>query len=149
MRVRADRRCRIGLGSFLIAAALLAGAVRTSAQAGDRFSASGLHYRLEGRGPDIVLIHAFHMDLREWDDVVESLSESRRVMRYDVRGHGKSKVTSPLPSSVADLLSLLDELKIARATFVGLSMGSNIALELWRGNPRAPVYESTSTWWSG
>ena len=50
-------------------------------------------------------------------------------MRYDVRGHGRSKVTAPLLSSADDLLSLLDELKIRRATLVGLSMGSNIALD--------------------
>jgi 3-oxoadipate enol-lactonase len=95
----------------------------------DRTSITGLNYRLEGSGPDIVLIHGFHTDLREWDDVAAGLARSRRVLRYDVRGHGRSALPAPLPSSFADLLGLLDELKIERATIVGLSMGATVALD--------------------
>jgi pimeloyl-ACP methyl ester carboxylesterase len=96
----------------------------------DAFSANGLHYAMDGEGAAIVLIHAFHMDLREWDEVAPELSASRRVLRYDVRGHGRSSVAGPLPSPVADLSGLLDELRIARATLTGSSMGATIALEL-------------------
>ena len=37
------------------------------------FSAGGLHHVAEGHGPVVVLVHAFHMDLREWDDVAPSI----------------------------------------------------------------------------
>lgn len=94
------------------------------------FSAGGLHYVAEGHGPVVVLIHAFHMDLREWDDVAPELTGSRRIVRYDVRGHGSSRVAGPLPSPSADLSTLLDELRIDGATLVGSSMGATIALEL-------------------
>jgi 3-oxoadipate enol-lactonase len=98
-------------------------------------ASNGLHYRLEGNGPTVVLIHAFHMDLREWDDVVAEIQGTRRILRYDVRGHGRSKVVTPVPPSVEDLRSLLDELRITRATLVGLSMGSTIALDFALTHP--------------
>lgn len=123
---------RLAWAAALLMASL---AARPAAQAGETFSASGLHYRLEGRGPDVVLIHAFQMDLREWDGVVPTLTGSRRVLRYDVRGHGTSKVDGDLPSTVVDLLGLLDELKIQRPTLVGLSMGATIALDFTVTHP--------------
>src|SRR5262245_38410766 len=104
-------------------------ASREIAIAQGRTSANGLHYTLGGRGADVVLLHAFQMDLREWDDVAELLEGKRRVLRYDVRGHGRSQVLDPLPSAIEDLRSLLDELQISRATLVGSSMGSTIAID--------------------
>ena len=112
-----------------------AGIDGASAPSEDHVSADGLRYQLDGHGPDVVLIHAFQMDLREWDEVVPGLVQSRRVLRYDVRGHGRSRFTEPLPSPVADLLALLDELKIGRAVLVGSSMGSTIALEFALTHP--------------
>ena len=113
------------IAATLLAVIGLAGRV----QPHDGFTANGLHYKLEGRGPDVVLIHAFQMDLREWDDVAAGLAGSRRVVRYDVRGHGKSTIDGPLPSQAADLLALLDELKLPQPTLVGLSMGATVALD--------------------
>jgi pimeloyl-ACP methyl ester carboxylesterase len=56
-------------------------------------------------------------------------------VRYDVRGHGRSRVSGPLPPTVADLAALLDELKIPTATLAGLSMGSTIALDFALTHP--------------
>jgi pimeloyl-ACP methyl ester carboxylesterase len=111
------------------AAAVAVSAVAVTAREHGEFTAAGLHYRLEGSGQPVVLIHGFHMDLREWDEVAAGLASSRRVLRYDVRGHGRSRIESPLPSTVADLHALLEELAIARAMIVGSSMGSTIALD--------------------
>lgn len=123
---------KVAAGRLLgaLAACCLASAwVGAAAAEKSGHASNGLHYRLEGSGPTVVLIHAFHMDLREWDDVVADIGGQRRVLRYDVRGHGRSSVVTPVPSSVADLRSLLDELRITRATLVGLSMGTTIALD--------------------
>ena len=117
-----------------LALAVLAG-VSAPLTTPDRVSAVGLHYRLEGSGPDIVLIHGFHTDMREWDDVAAGLTSTHRVMRYDVRGHGRSTIPATLPPSTDDLLALLDELQIARATIVGLSMGATIALDFALTHP--------------
>jgi len=137
MRITLAHRDRLRLS---LTAAWLSGSVAIALaavpmRAQDGFTTSGLHYRSEGRGPTVVLIHAFHMDLREWDDVVPLVAGTKRIVRYDVRGHGRSRVIVPLPSSVDDLLSLLDELKVARATLVGLSMGSNVALDFVLTHP--------------
>jgi 3-oxoadipate enol-lactonase len=120
------------IATIALAALLVAGTPFTAA---DRVSAIGLHYRLEGTGPDIVLIHGFHTDLREWDDVTATLRTSHRVLRYDVRGHGRSTIPANLPASADDLRALLDELQIARVTIVGLSMGATIALDFALTHP--------------
>ncbi len=133
MRILPARLCRVAL--LVSLSAVAAPVPGPSAQTSEALTAAGLHYRIDGRGPTVVLIHAFHMDLREWDDVVPRVAETRRVVRYDVRGHGRSKVMAPLPSSVDDLLGLLDELKVPRATLVGLSMGSSIALDFALTHP--------------
>jgi 2-succinyl-6-hydroxy-2,4-cyclohexadiene-1-carboxylate synthase len=137
MRISVAHRCRLArtvIAACLPASLALALAAMPS-QAPDGFTTNGLHYRSEGRGPTVVLIHAFHMDLREWDDIVPLVAATNRIVRYDVRGHGRSKITVPLPSSVDDLLSLLDELKVRRASLVGLSMGSNVALDFALTHP--------------
>ena len=122
--------------TLVITAAVVTAALQAApAQRVDAFSKNGLHYTIEGRGPDVVLVHAFQMDLREWDAVAAALAGSRRVIRYDVRGHGTSKVDGDLPSSVSDLVGLLDELQIRRATIAGLSMGSTIALDFALTHP--------------
>ena len=79
-------------------AALVAGAATVASP--DRVSAVGLQYRVDGSGPDVVLIHGFQTDLREWDDVAAGLAATHRVTRYDVRGHGRSTIPPSLPPSM-------------------------------------------------
>ena len=90
-------------------------------------------YEDTGHGPPVVLIHGHSADLRLWDLQVPALLEAGyRVIRYDVRGHGRS--TAP-PSEYSwesyalDLRDLLDHLGASTAHVVGLSMGGGIALQ--------------------
>ena len=92
-------------------------------------SRTGLHYVIEGSGPPVILVHAFQMDLREWDEVVPELTSGFRVIRYDVRGHGRSASATQPTAAQDDLRDLLDELHIPKASLVGLSMGSGIVLD--------------------
>jgi 3-oxoadipate enol-lactonase len=66
-----------------------------------------------------------------WDPQVPALSETHRVLRYDHRGHGGS-ATPAGPYAVADLagdlIALLDELDVATASFVGLSLGGMVGM---------------------
>ena len=92
----------------------------------------------EGSGPDLVLIHSLGADLRLWDEVAAALATRFRVLRYDVRGHGKT--TSPYGPVTIDLLRddlrrLLDDREIERARIVGLSMGGMIAQAFAAANP--------------
>jgi hypothetical protein len=54
-----------------------------------------IHYRDEGSGPPLVLIHANFASLLSWDDAVESLKNTHRILRFDMTGHG---LTGPDPS---------------------------------------------------
>jgi len=69
-----------------------------------------------------------------WDEQVTALAREYQVVRYDVRGHGRSDV-SPGPYSIDDLgrdaLGLLDTLRVDRAHFCGLSLGGMVGM--WLG----------------
>ena len=82
-----------------------------------------------GSGPAVVLAHAIGCDGRMWEDLAPRLAGRYRVLRVDARGHGKSPVT-PRPYSLAglaaDFAAVLDRLGIARAHWVGLSMGGMV-----------------------
>lgn len=90
-----------------------------------------LNYQLDGRenAPVLVLSNSLGTDLGMWDTQVPLWSQHLRVLRYDTRGHGASLVTQG-PYTIAqlgrDVLALLDGLDIAKAHFVGLSMGGLI-----------------------
>jgi len=82
-----------------------------------------------GTGVPVLLVHAIGCDHRMWDGLGTALSPRFRVIRMDVRGHGRSAVT-PRPYSLDQLADdardLLDSLKIDKAHWVGLSMGGMI-----------------------
>ena len=82
-----------------------------------------------GAGHAVLLVHAIGCDHRMWDGLGTALSPRFRVIRMDVRGHGRSPVT-PRPYSLDQLADdardLLDSLKIGKAHWVGLSMGGMI-----------------------
>jgi len=108
--------------------------------------------RPEGRVdvPTVMLIHGASTDLRLWDEQVPALLEAGfRVVRYDVRGHGRSLVPPSgysFPTYAADLADLLDRLNVDRPItealaveqvhLVGLSMGGGIALQFALDHPR-------------
>jgi len=83
----------------------------------------------EGK-PWVVLSHGLATDLTMWDELTAVLTPHYRVMRYDARGHGG---TDPVPGDyslemlVADVIGLMDALKIDKAHVCGLSMGGMVA----------------------
>jgi 3-oxoadipate enol-lactonase len=87
-----------------------------------------LHGEESGTGTAVVLIHGFSFDLSMWDPQVAALARRYRVIRYDLRGFGRSGAPATGRDHVADLLTLLDALSIDRAQLAGLSLGANIAL---------------------
>jgi len=69
---------------------------------------------------------------------MEALLPSFRVLRVDLRGHGRSEVPPPpytLSRSAADVHSLLHQLQCAPAHVIGLSFGGMVAQELALGHP--------------
>src|SRR3989449_9466727 len=105
-----------------------------------RVNGVSLYYEVAGRGAPLVLVHGFACGIRSWDPQVRALSRYRRVIAYDVRGHGLSDAPPEAAAysqatSVADLHALLAYLKIGRAVVGGLSMGGNIALNFALAHP--------------
>jgi pimeloyl-ACP methyl ester carboxylesterase len=88
-----------------------------------------LYYEAVGRGPAVVLVHGGLVDSRLWDDQMRPLSKSFRVVRYDLRGFGKSAAPTGQFWPTEDLRALLDFLKIEKATVVGLSLGGIVAAD--------------------
>jgi len=82
-----------------------------------------------GRGDPVVLIHAFSVDRRMWDPQMPALQERFTVIRYDLRGHGRSDPPSSPYSTSDDLRSVLDALDVRRAALVGLSAGAQVATD--------------------
>jgi pimeloyl-ACP methyl ester carboxylesterase len=100
-----------------------------SAQTTTGTTAAGLYYEVSGAGDPLVLIHAFSVDRRMWAPQVAALERRFRVIRYDLRGHGNSAAPSEPYAPHDDLRSVLDALGVARATLVGLSAGSTLAID--------------------
>ncbi|TMI47666.1 alpha/beta hydrolase [Candidatus Bathyarchaeota archaeon] len=86
-----------------------------------------LYYETSGKGPALVLIHAGFLDSRMWDIQFQLFSENYRVIRYDVRGFGKSDVAQTKFSDYKDLRRILDHLEAKTASLVGVSNGGRIA----------------------
>jgi 3-oxoadipate enol-lactonase len=87
-----------------------------------------LYYEIEGEGRPVVLLHSALMNSKMWDEQLTALAPRYRVIRYDMRGFGKSSWPATDGSVTDDLALLLKELKIPKAVIVGLSMGAEIAL---------------------
>jgi 3-oxoadipate enol-lactonase len=85
-------------------------------------------YEDAGEGPVVVLVHGYGGDLRLWDAQVAPLSGAGfRVIRYDIRGHGRSMIAPDgytYENYSADLRDLLDRLNVERPVTEGLSVGS-------------------------
>jgi 3-oxoadipate enol-lactonase len=88
-----------------------------------------LYYETSGNGPAIVLIHAGFLDLRMWDPQIPIFSKTNRVIRYDVRGFGKSDIARNTYSDYKDLRALLYHLRVKTASLVGVSNGGRIAAD--------------------
>jgi len=88
-------------------------------------------YRFDGDAalPVLILSNSIGTTLHMWDAEVAALSRSFRVLRYDTRGHGASGVPEgaySLDRLGRDVIELMDALDIARAQFLGLSLGGMI-----------------------
>ncbi len=89
-----------------------------------------LAYEMLGDGEPLVMLHGFTLDMRMWEDQFKPFAERFRVIRYDLRGFGKSSTPDGMPYVHAgDLAALLDHLGFERAHVMGLSMGGAIALD--------------------
>ncbi|MFF6983823.1 alpha/beta fold hydrolase [Streptomyces sp. NPDC008343] len=85
--------------------------------------------RDEGAGETCVLVHGSPLDHHSWDALVPLLSRDRRVIGYDLRGHGSAAAAPPaaaVEDFADDLAELLDGLEVAQAHLIGHSFGGQV-----------------------
>lgn len=96
-----------------------------------------LCYELGGDGPVVTLLHGFSLDSRMWDQQFAPFAREYRVLRYDLRGFGRSGgVGEESYSPADDLAALLDHLGIATTAVIGLSMGGGFAIDFALAYPQ-------------
>lgn len=100
-----------------------------------RLSATDLYREVAGEGDPVVLIHAGVCDSRMWDPQWATFPPVHRTLRYDIRGFGRSPITSPVVENARDLIELLGEVGFSRTALVGVSLGGRIALEVTVARP--------------
>ncbi len=94
-----------------------------------------IYFERAGQGPAIVLIHSAFLDLREWDPQFAAYAAHHTVVRYDVRGCGRSVGDRTNSSDSEDLEAVLNHLNLVEVFVLGNSDGARIACEFAAGLP--------------
>ncbi|GAC1350301.1 MAG: alpha/beta hydrolase [Ktedonobacteraceae bacterium] len=94
-----------------------------------------LYYEVAGEGHPLLLIHAGMADSRMWDEQFSVFAQHYRVIRYDMRGYGKTEVPAGLISNHGDAANLLRHLHVEKAHILGISSGGLVALDFTLAYP--------------
>jgi pimeloyl-ACP methyl ester carboxylesterase len=107
-----------------------------------RISSDGvdLHVELEGpeEGTPVLYLHGVGSSGRTWEWVPDDLARGRRIVRVDLRGHGRSDHAPDsylLPRYGADVVTVLNSVESRPAVIVGNSLGGVIAWWLAQNHP--------------
>lgn len=84
---------------------------------------------VQGEGSAVLLVHGGYTNLTVWDEVVESLTNEFKVIRYDHRGYGKSGIPTVPFYHYEDMKGILDHYKIQRVHIVASSFGAGVAVD--------------------
>jgi 3-oxoadipate enol-lactonase len=81
-------------------------------------------------GPPLVLLHALGTDLTIFDDLLPLLPPKLRILRLDLRGHGKSDAPPPpypMGALIRDVETAMAHFALKEAVLLGVSLGGLIA----------------------
>ena len=93
-----------------------------------------LYFEEAGSGTPIIFVHEFAADYASWEPQIRYFSRKHRCITYSARGYTPSHI----PDAASDYsyehfrddaIAVLDHLNIAKAHFVGLSMGAYSSLQ--------------------
>jgi pimeloyl-ACP methyl ester carboxylesterase len=90
-----------------------------------------LYHEIYGQGDPLVLLHGGLMTIGEMSTPLEALAKTRKVIAVELQGHGRTADSDrPLAFETMgdDIAALLDQLHIAQADIVGLSLGAAVGL---------------------
>lgn len=90
-----------------------------------------LYAESAGKGDTLILLHGYGTDLRLWDDAFRLFARRFYVIRYDLRGYGRSDMPEVGFGYLHadDLKGLMDALHIRKAHLVGVSLGGKVVTE--------------------
>jgi pimeloyl-ACP methyl ester carboxylesterase len=91
-----------------------------------------LYYEIHGSGEPTVLLHGGLGSTGMFGDNIVALAKTRQVIAVDLQAHGRTgDIDRPLRLELMadDVAGLLKHLNIAKADFVGYSMGGGVALQ--------------------
>ena len=98
-----------------------------------------VHYKDEGTGPVVVLLHASYMNLHAWDGLVDRLKKDHRVIRLDLLTAGLTGVDTKDRYSMERNEELLDgllkKLDVHQYALVGTSSGGIVAFRRAAAHP--------------
>jgi non-heme chloroperoxidase len=108
------------------------------------FDGTKLFYSIEGKGKPLIFCYGLVCSSLHWTYQIEHFGRNFQTIWFDYRGHQNSEHPQNLDSltieNVArDLGTLLDELNIKDAIFLGHSMGVNVVLEFYRQQPHRVI----------
>ncbi|MPZ70542.1 MAG: alpha/beta fold hydrolase [Actinobacteria bacterium] len=104
-------------------------------RAGNRIS-----YEATGAGPPVLFVHGYPLNSTLWDPQVAALRGSHRCLVPDLLGFGRSDAPADVDlysveAYAADLLAVMDDAGVEKATVCSLSMGGYITFALLRSAP--------------
>jgi 3-oxoadipate enol-lactonase len=94
-----------------------------------------IFYEIRGSGAPVVLLHPFPCDHEFWNPVAPALDSRYRLILPDLRGHGDSGIGEGpafMAKHASDVARVLDAAGVAKAVFIGCSIGGYILFEFWR-----------------
>ncbi|WP_339689858.1 alpha/beta hydrolase [uncultured Parasphingorhabdus sp.] len=98
-----------------------------------------VHYKDEGSGPVLFMVHGSVSSTRTWDRITEILKPDYRIIRFDIPGYGLSGRVSDeaaanvQPVEIAEQLA--ERLGVKKLTFVGVSSGGTMGMYLAAKRP--------------
>lgn len=95
-----------------------------------------LYYETAGEGIPVVMIHAGVADSRQWNNEFAFFARDHQVVRYDMRGYGKSEPVEGEFNPLDDLVTILNTLGIHEPVVImGCSMGGGLAMDFALTHP--------------
>jgi len=92
-----------------------------------------LYFEVHGTGEPLILLHGFSGSSQDWTAVIAEWRTQFQLIVPDLRGHGRSSILSkPFrhQDAAADMLALLDHLKVGACKGLGVSGGGNVLLHV-------------------
>ncbi len=99
-----------------------------------------MYYEMHGKGRPLVLIHGGGSTIEtSFGRVIHSFAAHRQIIAVELQAHGRTSdrdAPETFEQDAADVIALLQQLKVDRADFFGFSNGGNTTLQIAISYPK-------------